>query len=153
MDLATPSEDTATTLIVDDDESILDLVRLHLRSSGIHADIACGPHDALEKLAAGRYRVVVSDIDMPQMSGIQLAERIRELDPLIQVIMLTADDSRARLASSRTAGATDLLSKVHDFARIPAVVADALERSRKWVRLESSGAAPTQHAPVDATAS
>ena len=151
MDLATPSEDTTTTLLVDDDESILDLVRLHLRNAGIRADVACGPHEALKKLASGRYRVIVSDVDMPEMSGIELAERIRQLDPLIQVIMLTAGDAPAKLISSRIAGAIDLLSKVHDFARIPAAVADALERSRRWARLESTDAAPTPHTPVDAS--
>ncbi len=151
MDLATPSEHTTTTLLVDDDQSILDLVRLHLRKAGIRADVACGPHDALLKLATGRYRVVVSDVDMPEMSGIELAERIRGMDPLVQVIMLTAGDAPAKLISSRAAGATDLLSKVHDFARIPAVVADALERSRRWARLEPTEATPARHAPVNAS--
>ena len=151
MDLATPSEGTTTTLLVDDDESILDLVRLRLRNAGIHADIACGPHDALKKLATGRYRVVVSDVEMPEMSGIELAERIRELDPLVQVIMLTAGDSLARLALSRAAGATDLLSKMHDLARIPAVVADALDRSRRWARLGSTDAARTPRPSADAS--
>ncbi len=140
MDLATPSEDTGTTLLVDDDESILDLVRVDLRNAGIHADVACGPHDALEKLATSQYRVVISDVDMPEMSGIELAERVRDLDPLVQVIMLTAGDAPAKLISSRMAGATDLLSKVHDFARIPAIVADALERSRRWAQLEPTEA-------------
>ncbi len=128
MDLATPSEDTTKTLLVDDDQSILDLVRIHLRNAGIHADVACSPHDALKKLASGRYQVVVSDVDMPEMNGIELAERIRELDPLVQVVMLTAGNVPAKLISSRAAGATDLLSKVYDLARIPAAVADALER-------------------------
>ncbi len=151
MDLATPSEDTTTTLLVDDDESILDLVRLHLRNAGIHADIACGPHDALEQLATGRYRVVVSDVDMPGMSGIELAERIRELDPLVQVIMLTADNAHAKLKLSRAAGATDLLSKEHDLARIPAAVTEALERSRRWERLGSTDTARTPRTSADAS--
>ena len=131
MDLATTSEGTATTLLVDDDESILDLVRQHLRNAGIQADVACGPHDALEKLATGRYRVVVSDIDMPGMNGIELVERIRGMDPLIQVIMLTAGNASEKLISSRVAGAIDLLSKVHDFTILAAAVAGALERSRR----------------------
>ena len=152
MELATPCEDTAKTLLVDDDRSIRDLVRLHLRHAGIHADVACGPNDALEKLAIGRYRVVVSDIDMPEMNGIELAECIRVLYPLIQVIMLTADDAPAKLISSRAAGAIDLLSKMHDFARIPPTVAEALERSGRWARLESTDAAWTPLAPVDASA-
>lgn len=151
MNSATPSEGMTATLLVDDDKSILDLVRFHLRKSGIHADVACGPHEALKKLATGRYHVVVSDIDMPKMSGIELAERIRELDPLIQVIMLTANDSPARLASSRRAGASDLLSKVHDLVRITAVVADALARSQRWARLGSTDAARTSHTSADAS--
>ncbi len=151
MDSATPSEGMTATLLVDDDESILDLVRFHLLKSGIHADVACDPHEALKKLATGRYHVVVSDIDMPKMSGIELAERIRELDPLIQVIMLTANGSPARLASSRGAGASDLLSKVHDLVRITTVVADALERSQRWARLGSTDAARTSHTSADAS--
>ena len=151
MDLATPSEGTTTTLLVDDDESILDLVRLHLRNAGIHADVACGPHDALQKLATGRYRVVVCDVDMPAMSGIELAERIRGMDPLTQVIMLSAGEVPGMLLSAREAGAIDLLSKVHDFARLPAVVADALQRSRRWARLGAADAAPARRAPIDAS--
>ena len=137
MDLAIPSEDIRTTLLVDDDESILDLVRLRLRKSGIQADVACSPHEALEKLATGRYRIVLSDIDMPEMSGVELAKHIRELDPLIQVIMLTTGNAFEKLISSRVAGATDLLSKVHDLACIPAAVSEALERSRRWARRTS----------------
>ncbi len=153
MSGTTPSEGMTITLLVDDDASILDLVRLHLRDAGIMADTACGPHDALQKLATGRYRVVVSDVEMPGISGIELAERIRGMDPLVQVIMLTADDSPVRLASSRVAGASDLLSKMHDFGRISAVVAEALERSRRWARLESTEPAATRHASVEASAS
>ena len=153
MSDATPSEGMTMTLLVDDDESILDLVRLHLRDAGINADTACDPHDALKKLAAGQYRVVVSDVEMPGMSGIELAERIRGMDPLVQVIMLTADDSPARLASSRGAGASDLLSKMHDLGRISTVVAEASERSRRWARLESTEPAATPHASVAASAS
>ncbi len=153
MSDATPSEGMTMTLLVDDDASILDLVRLHLRDAGIMADTACGPHDALQKLATGRYRVVVSDVEMPGISGIELAERIRGMDPLVQVIMLTADDSPATLASARVAGASDLLSKVHDLGRISAVVADALERSQRWARLESTEPVATRHASVDASVS
>ena len=151
MDLATPREDIRATLLVDDDESVLDLVRLRLRDAGIRADVARGSHDALKKLATGRYRVVVSDIDMPGMNGIELVERIRGMDPLIQVIMLTTGNASEKLISSRVAGAIELLSKVHDFTILAAAVAGALERSRRWARLESTEAEPTPHAPVEAS--
>ena len=68
-------------LLVDDDSMILELLRLILRRT-FDVDVATGPRGALRKLKeAGPYAVVVSDIEMPGMNGIEFLGRVKEKWP------------------------------------------------------------------------
>ncbi len=123
------------TLIVDDDPSVSRLVRDLLRAASIPADTTESPENALSLIAGGSYWVVVSDIDMPVMDGIELAGRIKSFDPVIQIVMLTAEPTFARAVAALDRGAFDVLSKLHDWCRLPEVVEEALERASRWRQL------------------
>lgn len=69
------------TLIVDDDPDVSRLVQAQLRAAGITADTIDSPEDATGMIAGGSYCVVVCDIDMPVMDGIELAGRMQEPRP------------------------------------------------------------------------
>lgn len=127
------------TLIVDDDPDVSRLVQTQLRAAGILADTTESPEDALSMIANGAYCVVVCDIDMPVMDGIELAGRIKRFDPVIQIVMLTADPTFTRAVAALDRGAFDLLSKLHDWRRLAEVVASALERASRWRRLAHGG--------------
>ncbi len=76
----------ARTLIVDDDPDVARLIQAQLRAVGIPADTTESPEDALSMIAKGSYCVIVCDIDMPVMDGIELAGRIKRFDPVIQIV-------------------------------------------------------------------
>ena len=127
------------TLIVDDDPDVSRLVRAQLRATGILADTTESPEDAVSMVANGSYGVVVCDIDMPVMDGIELAGRIKSFDPVIQIVMLTAEPTFTRAVAALDRGAFDLLSKLHDWRRLAEVVEAALERANRWRRLAPGG--------------
>ena len=134
------NEDHAVrTLIVDDDPDMARLVQARLRAVGILADATESPEDAVSIIVNSSYCVVVCDIDMPVMDGIELAGRIKSFDPVIQIVMLTAEPTFARAVAALDRGAFDLLSKLHDLQRLAEVVAGALERASRWRRLADGG--------------
>ena len=68
----------ARLLIVDDEIEICEMLSRHFRYLGFHVDTASDGIEALEKLAKARTEVVISDIVMPQMDGVELLRTIRQ---------------------------------------------------------------------------
>lgn len=64
-------------LVVDDVPDVLDCIRTMLRLFGHEAEVSESAHEALEKLATQNYDVLVTDISMPEMNGMQLLETLR----------------------------------------------------------------------------
>ncbi len=99
-------------LLVDDDRFLLDMYVLKFKASGIVVDSSTSTKDALEKIRKGNmYDVIVLDIIMPGMDGIQLLKTIREekLCPQTSVIMLTNQSEEIEL--SRTLGVAGYIIK------------------------------------------
>ncbi|HMC21957.1 MAG TPA: response regulator [Thermoanaerobaculia bacterium] len=77
-------------LIVDDDGSIRTLLSVVAARAGVAADVAADGFEAMQKLEADPYDLVVLDLSMPRMNGYDLIERLRERRPRPVVIVLTA---------------------------------------------------------------
>ncbi len=77
-------------LVVDDEVDCLDDVQTALVPTGYTVETLTNPITALEKYKSGDYDVVISDIRMPEMDGIELLKRIREFDSEARVIIMTA---------------------------------------------------------------
>lgn len=87
-------------LIVDDDESIIRLICRALEEREIDCATARNGVDALQQMAIERYAVVILDLVMPNLSGVELIERMRELmiqPPIIIVITAHAKEFRGKL--------------------------------------------------------
>jgi two-component system response regulator GlrR len=76
-------------LIVDDDPDNLKILGLIARTVGVRVRLAGSPAEALALLSAGRYRKMITDFVMPDMDGFTLARYARELDPALEVVMMT----------------------------------------------------------------
>ena len=78
-------KDLVKVLVVDDDSLVRDLLCEILTEEGYSVDSASNGIEALEKLEAGRFDLVTSDIEMPEMTGIELAREMRSISspPLI----------------------------------------------------------------------
>src|SRR5436309_15069394 len=81
----------ATVLVVDDDEGVRQLVVMILQQKGHHILWAANGLEALMVYSSYRLNVdlVLTDIDMPQMNGIELAARIRARDPSRRILLMT----------------------------------------------------------------
>jgi DNA-binding NtrC family response regulator len=76
-------------LVVDDDEAVLDVLGGQITLAGYEADLTLSPRDALDSLRRTRYAAIVSDYKMPEMSGLDLLARAREIQPGATRILVT----------------------------------------------------------------
>ncbi len=128
--------DNATTiLIVDDDKHVLNTVKMLLQEEG-YSTIACGnPYDAVEVLRESGSDIVLSDIKMPGMTGIDLMDEIHEVMPGIPVILFTAYADLDTAISAIKKDAFDFIIKPFD----PEVLIKSIGKAvifQKYVRLE-----------------
>jgi response regulator RpfG family c-di-GMP phosphodiesterase len=100
-----------TILFVDDDVRILSALQRSLHRS-YHIEIACGPDDALEALNGDTYAVVVSDLNMPRMNGIEFLTRVKRRTPDTVRILLTGQaDFGSAMAAVNDGNVFRFLSK------------------------------------------
>jgi DNA-binding NtrC family response regulator len=86
----------AKLLIVDDDSDIVQVLKLGLVRYGFSVEAFTNPQEALQsfKSHAESYCLVLSDIRMPSLSGIQLSKKVKEVNPNVKVILMTAFEIR-----------------------------------------------------------
>jgi CheY-like chemotaxis protein len=91
---------TSSILVVDDDPGVLAVVARALRRAGADVTAASSGREAIRAIADGDVRpnILLSDIDMPQMNGIELAARIRSMRPEVVVLLMTGNPESADAA-------------------------------------------------------
>ena len=113
-------------LVDDEDELIFTLVeRLELRD--IQAVGATNGEEALRLLAESRFDVVVVDVRMPGMNGVQLARLIRHKHPQVAVVLITGHGSMGDAAACREFGASEVLAKPVDLQDLVLAMQRAVE--------------------------
>jgi DNA-binding response OmpR family regulator len=109
-------------LIVDDEPDFVELIREFVTRNGYEPLLAYNGPEALCKVKEERPHIVLLDIRMPKMDGIEVLQKIREIDREVGVIMLTAvNDSEVGRQSLRL-GAFDYLVKPLDFKYLERVL-------------------------------
>jgi two-component system chemotaxis response regulator CheY len=100
-------------LAVDDSMTMRQLVSLSLRQAGYEVVEATDGLDALAKLEAARFDLVVTDLYMPRLDGIGLIKRVRGLSSyrFTPILMLTTESDASRKAEGQAAGATGWIIK------------------------------------------
>lgn len=102
-------------LVVDDEDIIRESLSFILRKEGYSVDEAENGRAAYNKLLENKYDVVVTDLEMPQMGGIELLEEIKKIDIQVSVIIITAFGSLDTAISALRAGASDYILKPVEF--------------------------------------
>ncbi len=124
-----------TVLIVDDEEEIRRTLSGYLNLSGFHVLAAADAYEALEIVRRGKVHLVLCDIKMPGMNGIELLERIREFDFSIQVVMMTGFSTFDITLQALERGAADYVLKpfenLEQIVELLHISADRLTRWRK----------------------
>ena len=113
-------------LVVDDESSLRRVLRVTLAALGFEAAEASTGEQALAMLSAGHYDVVLLDIEMPGIDGIQTCREIKKLSPRPVVLMLTVRDGGEDRAKAFEAGADDYVTKPFHLSDLVARVRAAL---------------------------
>ena len=115
-------------LIVDDEKDFVEMFSLRLTRQGEKVSVAYSGQEALDLLEKTKIDVVILDIRMPGMDGIETLKRIKSSYPLVEVIMLTGHGSTETAVEGMKEGAFDYLLKPADFEDISEKVANAWKR-------------------------
>jgi len=119
-----------TVLIVDDEEGFRENVSEYLEMEGFKVLAAASGHSAVGLAQQQSVDVAVLDLMMPGMDGIELMSELRRIDPLTQVLIMTAQGSVDTAVDAMRRGALDYLAKPARMDELAAVVARACESGR-----------------------
>ena len=107
----TTNEPIERILLVDDEKEFVDTVSERLRTRGIITSVAYNGKDALEIIENSPYEVIVLDLKMPGMNGMEVLREIKQTHPEIEVIMLTGHGSAKEETLARELGVFEYLTK------------------------------------------
>jgi DNA-binding response OmpR family regulator len=122
-------EASARILLVDDEESIQTLLTYPLRRDGYEVVVARDGREGLDQFAAGRFDLVVLDVMMPRIDGIEVCRRLRARSQ-VPIIMLTARDDEVDKVLGLEIGADDYITKPFSVREFRSRVKAALRRNR-----------------------
>lgn len=122
-------------LLVEDEEKLCRMLELELQYEGYQVDKALDGRAGLEKALAGGYQLLLLDIMLPGLSGMELLRRLRKSGDQTPVIMLTARDAVTDKVAGLDAGANDYITK-------PFAIEELLARIRAALRTGEAQAAP-----------
>src|SRR5205814_6672156 len=115
-------------LIIDDEETIRLALRKFLRSRGYEVEIASSGDQALASLENDSFSLMLCDVRMPGMTGVQVVPRARARDQDLAIIMLTAVNDAATATEVLSSGATDYLMKPVELADLQQALDRALAK-------------------------
>ena len=117
-------------LIVDDEENVLALCQTILQKRGYEVECASTAEEALDRLETELFDVVITDLKMPGMSGLDLLTKAKALNPFVPFVMLTGFGTVHSAVEAMKEGAYDYLIKPVDNEEFKLVVEKALELHR-----------------------
>jgi DNA-binding response OmpR family regulator len=123
-----------TILIVDDEPNIVQLVRITLEDSRVQVLEACDGVTALARAVALQPDLILLDVDLPDLSGLEVCRRLREEARLVntKVVMLTAAAQQDDVARGLAAGADQYLTKPFSPVRLLSLVEQLMPRTIQW---------------------
>lgn len=120
-------------LIVDDEPDVTNSLRRFFLFEGYEVDVTNNPYEALKMVHEKNYLIVISDIAMPGMTGIELLERIKKYNGMIQVIMMTGYVTMYNILNCLRLGADEcFLKPIADMGQLQRAVEDAINKLKRW---------------------
>jgi DNA-binding NtrC family response regulator len=116
-----------SVLVVDDESGILDTLRILLRNEGFEVTTAQGGKAGLEQIRSGAHDLILSDVRMPQVSGLDILNSAREQDPMTPVILMTAQASLQSAIGAVNQGAFYYIQKPFSNDELVAILRRACE--------------------------
>jgi len=121
----------AKVLVVDDHNGVLESFKEILRIKDYEVFGFSNGKEALESMKTAKYDFAFVDLKMPEMDGIEVLKRIKETDPSVEVIIVTAYASEESFANAITLGAMEYLRKPFLMGEVYALAERALRKRRE----------------------
>jgi len=115
-------------LVVDDEPSVCDACHEALAIEGYMVDTALSGEKALEALSAGRYDVILLDLKMPGMSGLEALDKLKKIAPKADVVMMTGYATVESAVEAMKLGAIDYIKKPFTNKELTGKILQVLER-------------------------
>jgi putative nucleotidyltransferase with HDIG domain len=125
-----PPDDERRVLVCDDEPHIREPVAIYLRQNGFEVDTAVDGKDGLDKFQKKEYFLVITDINMPGMTGIELLAEVKKLRPTADVVMITGNVDLDFAIQAIKNGAYDYFRKPFDFEDVMLTVGRVVEKRR-----------------------
>jgi DNA-binding response OmpR family regulator len=126
-----------TILVVEDDAKIARLLELELMHAGYAVEVAHDGRAGLDRALTGGIDLMLLDVMLPQMSGLEVVRRVKEEQPLLPVLMVTARGDRYDKVSGLDLGADDYITKPFEMEELLARIR-AFLRMRQHVQVDTS---------------
>jgi DNA-binding NtrC family response regulator len=120
-----------TALVIDDDKTTLDLLTFQLSSEGFQVTTAESGQAGVDYIKERDFDIILTDLNLPDISGIGLVQRSKEIAPLTEIIMITGDGSNEKAIEATKAGAFWYLEKPVEFEELFELIGKAVERKRQ----------------------
>lgn len=127
-----------TVLVVDDEQSIVTLLKYNLEQAGYNIEVAYDGEEALAKVDAVKPEVIVLDVMLPKKDGIEVCKQIRADKNLVPILMLTAKDDEFDRVLGLELGADDYMTKPFSPREVVARVKAILRRSAMLTELNEN---------------
>ena len=124
-------------LVVDDDENIRIVLHQSLEKEGYHVSTAKNSEEALNTLQRSFFHVVITDIMMGEMSGVELLLQIKEMNSLMQIFVMTSHSTLPHVIQCMQGGAYDFFEKPLKIEDILISLGEASRRADRWSTLYS----------------
>ena len=126
----TQSGTAGQLLVVEDDDSLREVLTFNLEEAGFEVTAVASGTEGLEAYEADAFDVVITDLRMPQIDGMELLDRLVDRDPLAVVVMVTAFGSKDRAIEAMRRGAFHYVEKPVNKRTLLAVIETAVEYRR-----------------------
>jgi DNA-binding NtrC family response regulator len=116
--------------VIDDEEQMLDSLKLTLQQTGYLVSTAKTGAEGLALFDGGDYNLVLADLQLPDMEGLEVLRRIKDKQPSIEVIIISGYGSVTKAVEATKAGAFHFVEKPFEFDALELLIDRALERQR-----------------------
>jgi len=120
----------SSVLIVDDDQRILELATFFLTREGVEVQCAADGEEALSKMRERTFAMMITDLNMPGMDGLELARKAREIAPDMPIAMSTGDKSPKICRLAKEAGIVEVFAKPFNFEKIVAICRGRMSKEK-----------------------
>ena len=115
-------------LLVDDEPHFVKLLAERLEGRGVNVETAGGGPEALDKVKDEPYDAIILDLLMPDMDGLETLKQLREINPDLQVILLTGHGTIDKGVEAMKLGAMDFVEKPADFKELMEKIKEAKDK-------------------------